>query len=63
MKAKDGSNSEESERNVQGANEAWTEPEGCSDGSESFRAYEEGKGRSTRSKYNKLAEFFGWEVW
>ena len=28
-----------------------------------IRAYEEGKGRPTRSKYNKLAEFFGWEVW
>ena len=23
-----------------------------------IRAYEEGKGRQTRSKYNKLAEFF-----
>ena len=28
-----------------------------------IRTYEEGKGRPTRSKYNKLAEFFGWEVW
>ena len=28
-----------------------------------IRAYEEGKGRPTHSKYNKLAEFFGWEVW
>ena len=28
-----------------------------------IRAYEEGKGRPTRSKYNKLAEFFGWEAW
>lgn len=26
-------------------------------------AYESGKGRPTASKYNKLAEFFGWEVW
>ena len=28
-----------------------------------LRAYEEGKGSPTRSKYNNLAEFFGWEVW
>ena len=28
-----------------------------------LRAYEEGRGRPTKSKYNKLAEFFGWTVW
>lgn len=28
-----------------------------------IRAYEEGKGRPTRSKYNKLAEIFDWEEW
>ena len=28
-----------------------------------LQAYEEGRGRPTRSKYNKLADFFGWEVW
>ena len=28
-----------------------------------IRAYEEGKGSPTRSKYNKLADFFGWEQW
>ena len=28
-----------------------------------IRAYEEGKGYPTRSKNNKLAEFFGWEAW
>lgn len=26
-------------------------------------AYEEGRGRPTQSKYNKLAAFFGWETW
>ena len=26
-------------------------------------AYEEGRGRPTRSKYNKLAEYFSWEAW
>ena len=31
--------------------------------SEIIGAYEEERGRPTRSKYNKLAEFFGWEVW
>ena len=28
-----------------------------------IRAYEEGKGRPTKSKYNKLAAFFEWEAW
>lgn len=28
-----------------------------------IRAYEKGKGRPTRSKYNKLAAFFDWEAW
>lgn len=28
-----------------------------------IKAYEEGRGRPTKSKYNKLAEFVGWEVW
>lgn len=28
-----------------------------------IKAYEEGKGRPTRSKYNKLAEIFDWEEW
>ena len=28
-----------------------------------IRAYENGTGTPTRSKYNKLAEFFGWEEW
>ena len=28
-----------------------------------IRAYESGTGTPTRSKYNKLAEIFGWEEW
>lgn len=26
-------------------------------------AYEEGKGTPTKSKYNRLAEIFDWELW
>lgn len=30
---------------------------------EIITAYESGTGHPTRSKYNRLAEIFGWEAW